>query len=313
MSEHRRYNRYGAHRTFAGHKGWIEDLVVIQIPVSKDSRSREAEISHCGSGNAVEQRAPRKLSKRQIWLQRQNLRNEVSLPDKEARVSHGGVQNTMEGSRRVGSHVSEEGQCGPLASTCQRVKATLGAKDQSWLVESYPGTPEKGKVGNIGKRSSVHHAKHSTLVNCARNVRTSFAAEELPEIVESCVADSHRPELESYRQSDIDKYARLAAEVLSDRFTKHNEGVEDLEPCHTAELAESVGDKDEICSTNDGELWSDENEVNVYIFTACASGVVNRWALDRQLQCDRYEVTCYCLSCPLLNRGGEGIPTEAQL
>lgn len=33
-----------------------------------------------------------------------------------------------------------------------------------------------------------------------------------------------------------------------------------------------------------------QDEVNEYIFTACASGVVHQWAQDKQTQCDRFEV-----------------------
>eukprot|EP00892_Ulva_mutabilis_P011728 jgi/Ulvmu1/8928/UM005_0019.1 len=34
----------------------------------------------------------------------------------------------------------------------------------------------------------------------------------------------------------------------------------------------------------------DPDQVNEYIFTACASGVVHQWAQDKQTQCDRFEI-----------------------
>lgn len=65
--------------------------------------------------------------------------------------------------------------------------------------------------------------------------------------------------------------------------------------------ADEKQDTDEDCgSEQEPENWQErEGENNEYIFTACESGVVHQWALDKQIQCDRFEVR-HCQQATLL-------------
>jgi hypothetical protein len=60
------------------------------------------------------------------------------------------------------------------------------------------------------------------------------------------------------------------------------------------EAATEVADKtkrESVADTQEQQNMQDrEGKMNEYLFTACATGVVHQWALDDQIQCDKFEV-----------------------
>lgn len=50
------------------------------------------------------------------------------------------------------------------------------------------------------------------------------------------------------------------------------------------------GTQESVIEDEPQSLAEREGEMNEYLFTACATGIVHQWALDKQIQCDRFEI-----------------------
>lgn len=188
------------------------------------------------------------------------------------------------------------------AAVVQEYKPTAPSLRQQWLcwMDNRKKMEAEGTQGSFS-RPAPRQATSMPTRHSSRGSKSHPPPDERP-------AEPEESPLMRRRQTLMSKHAKVdVGELL---FTKQ-EGTVRLTEYRSelpgsklqaelyqarAELREEgskEGDDDRRASSVEEEpqsLQEREGEMNEYLITACATGVVHQWALDRQIQCDKFEV-----------------------
>lgn len=188
------------------------------------------------------------------------------------------------------------------AAVVQEYKPAAPSLRQQWLrwMESRKKMEKEGNQGTVSRMSPQRvttMARHST-----RGLKSPPPPEETPtEPEESPLMQKRKTLMSQSAKEDVGEKMLFTKRRGTVRLTEYRSALPGSKL--QAELDQAkAGIQQDVSEGSDGDaresvvedepqsLKEREGEMNEYLFTACATGVVHQWALDTQIQCDRFEV-----------------------
>jgi hypothetical protein len=273
-----RYNHHGAHRSFAGHLGWAEALIVVDVPTTV---APEHDGLH-SLGGAQNAQHPARLPKPPRPSCRQKLlemRMAASRED-EGEVCEAPVDADL---------VLFEGKQRPLQHTASIMR--------------HGGSLPRGACPSAVSSSQPQqqHVQRHAREGCQLNRHAGAALDARQHAVDSAgIGRGPTPVRAAGMTADIRQQptsmkasrSRLAACDVSGTLALAH--AEEASGCFDSVEGEGSGRGSSEGSRGMAEGGSGGARcqgVTEFLFSACATGVVHKWALDKQLQSDLYQVS----------------------
>lgn len=188
------------------------------------------------------------------------------------------------------------------AADVQEYKATAPSLRQQWL-RWLENRKKSEKEGNEGSTSWVTPRKVSMAPrHSSRGLKSDSQLEEAPTEPEECPLMQKRKTLMSqHAKEDVGEKILFTQGRGTVRLTTYKAELPGSQLKAALDQARAELQQETAEESNDGKrasiveeephsLQEREGEMNEYIFTACATGVVHQWALDKQIQCDNFQV-----------------------
>ena len=289
-----RYNHHGAHRTFAGHAGWAEALIAFEAPApelfNEDDLAQSVDAHEPGL-QAVQRSRQRRL----------DARNQTSVDASAAADKSAAVSAAVEEPRETAQAAAARRASLALFAEKQRLmrrnetivshNGLLARETRSQERDTQAEDLEAGSLGRAHKRrpfapdeaaprGNTEAAKQDPQRTSLRVLfdRTPPAA-ELPEAQcrEGAPHAQTDPQTSALAAQPVHAQPAAASSVPALQHSRSRMTVLNAQKVNSADRSSSQ------CA----------QAMHEYLFTACATGVVHRWALDDQLQSDQFRVrTC---------------------
>lgn len=190
------------------------------------------------------------------------------------------------------------------AAAVQEYKAVAPSLRQQWLrwMENRK-TMHMEKEGGQGNMTRAAPKRASTIARqSTRDLRGPPQPEETQtEPEDSPLIQKRKTLLSQHVKEDVGEKMLFTRRRGTNRLTEYRSELPGSKLRDELDQAKQELQQESSESSDDGmqesviedepqSLAEREGEMNEYLFTACATGIVHQWALDKQIQCDRFEV-----------------------